>query len=277
MDKPVEFGFAQYITRELVGLYDYSANGLDRLNAYLVGRDFFVKRNLSIDTYLNFIKWRGVILVTLFMLGLLTILWLIFISFIAVGNGAISYLIMAAFIVFTILAVLIFLQGKFFINYSQTKYLLQFIKSDEANKAAFIQLDLNDPVGVAEFQSAYLLNRPYGENKRLQINLDRTEKLLLLDYLAGEPGSLNEYINKLYHLNPKLSKRGIFAVLGEILNTDEDNIRKGLPELERIRTKSGPLSAKRKQQLVQVQEIFRKANFQHIVNEIEDRLNQADR
>ncbi len=277
MDKAAELGFAQYVIRELVGYYDYSANGCDRLQAYLLGRDQFVNRNLSLDTYMNFIKWRGVFLVTLLILGLVTIIWLTIILFKAISNGSIAYTSMAVIVITSVVAVLVFLQSKFFLNYSQTKYLLKFIQSDVVNKAAFIQLDLNDPEAIAQFQSAYLLNRPYVEKKLSEVNLDRTEKLLLLDYLVGEPGSLNESINKLYHQNPKLSKRGIFAVLGDILNTDEDNIRKGLPELEKIRNQSGPLSAKRKQQLVQVQEIFRRANFLHIVSEIEDRLNQADR
>jgi hypothetical protein len=260
-----------------VGYYDYSANGIERFNAYLVGRDLFIKRNLSIDTFLNFIKWRGVLLITLFMLGLVTIILLCFILFMAISNGALAYALMAVFVIFSILGVLGFLQSKFFLNYSQTKYLLRFLQGDEANKAAFIQLDQNVPEAVAEFQSAYLLNRSYGENKISDINLNRTEKLLLMDYLAGDPGGFNDGINKLYHYNPKLSKKGIFTILGEILNTDADNIRKGLPEIEKIRTQSHPLSAKRKQQLVQVQEIFKRANFMHIVNEIEERLNQSDR
>lgn len=120
MDKPSEFGFAQYISRELVCFYDFSANGLDRSNAYLVGRDFFIKRNLSIDTYLNFIKWRGVLLFKQFILVLVTIIWLIFILFMAISNGAIAYALMTLILILSILGILGFLQSKFFLNYSQT-------------------------------------------------------------------------------------------------------------------------------------------------------------
>ncbi len=88
-------------------------------------------------------------------------------------------------------------------------------------------------------------------------NLDKTEKLLAIDFFLGEPRTSNELINKLC-LDPKcsLSKEGIYRVLGEVLAASPDNIKKGITRgVKEIRSGEN-LSTKRIDQPRNVKAIF---------------------
>jgi hypothetical protein len=100
--------------------------------------------------------------------------------------------------------------------------------------------------------------------------LDKTEKLLAIDFLLGEPGKFNELINKLC-LDPEscLTKEGIYRVLGEILAASPDNIKKDITNgIKEIRYGEN-LSAKRIDQLKRVKAVFSHSNLPLKAKEIQ--------
>ncbi|MFC4871016.1 hypothetical protein [Negadavirga shengliensis] len=100
--------------------------------------------------------------------------------------------------------------------------------------------------------------------------LDKTEKLLALDFLLGGPGALNEMINKL-SLDPNcgLSKEGVYRVLGEVLSASPDNIKKDITKGVKDIRSGENLSAKRIDQLRNVKAIFNRSKLALKANEID--------
>lgn len=103
-------------------------------------------------------------------------------------------------------------------------------------------------------------------------NLDKTEKLLAIDFLLGGPGTTHELINKLcVDQNCSLSKEGIFRILGEVLAASPDNIKKDIVRgVKKIRIGQA-LSAKRIEQLRNVKAVFTQSKLALKASEI-DRL-----
>ena len=88
-------------------------------------------------------------------------------------------------------------------------------------------------------------------------NLDKTEKLLGIDFLLGGPGTTHELINKLcVDQNCSLSKEGFFRILGEVLAASPVNIKKDITRgIKEIRSGNN-LSPKRIDQLRNVKAVF---------------------
>ncbi len=120
------------------------------------------------------------------------------------------------------------------------------------------------------FYENMLSKRDYAWIEALEKKLYKTEKLLALDFLLGEPGTLNELINKLCLThNCCLSKEGIYRVLGEILTASPDNIKKDITKRVSEIRYGEKLSPKRIDQLRNVKAIFNQANLAKIAGEIE--------
>ena len=103
-------------------------------------------------------------------------------------------------------------------------------------------------------------------------NLDKTEKLLAIDFLLGGPGTTHELINRLcVDQNCCLSKEGIFRILGEVLAASPDNIKKDITRgIKEIRSGNN-LSPKRIDQLRNVKAVFTQSKLTLKASEI-DRL-----
>lgn len=114
--------------------------------------------------------------------------------------------------------------------------------------------------------------RDYTQVEAAENKLDKTEKLLAIDFLLGGPGTLNELINKLC-LNPNfnMSKEGVYRILGQILSASPSNIKKDIVRgVKEIRSGEN-LSTKRIAQLRNIKAIFNQSKLALKANEI-DRL-----
>ncbi|MEX2568510.1 MAG: hypothetical protein WD431_21380 [Cyclobacteriaceae bacterium] len=108
--------------------------------------------------------------------------------------------------------------------------------------------------------------------------LDKTEKLLAIDFLLGEPGTLNELINKLC-LNPNcsLSKEGVYRVLGEILSASPSNIKKDITKRVKEIRSGENLSPKRIDQLRNVKAVFTQSKLALKASEIDRLIDSLER
>src|SRR5690606_22326484 len=144
-------------------------------------------------------------------------------------------------------------------NIRETKIFLNYV--DPSNKAAnfreFEGLDFNGLASAEAFYENMRAKKDYSPIKDIDTKLDKTEKLLAIDFLLGEPGMLNDLINKLcLDQNSRLTKEGIYRVLGEILIASPHNIKKDVTRvIEEIRN-AEKLSTKRIDQLKNVKEVF---------------------
>jgi hypothetical protein len=132
-----------------------------------------------------------------------------------------------------------------------------------ANFREFQNLDFLNKEGALLFYENMRAKRDYTpveisqNNLTTENKLDKTEKLLAIDFLLGRPGIFNELINKLcLDPNCSLSKEGVYRVLGEILTASPDNIKKDITKgIKEIRKGKNP-SSKRIDQLRNVKAIF---------------------
>jgi|GEM_PF-1396864 len=162
--------------------------------------------------------------------------------------------------------------GSTFKNIRETKIFLNYV--DPSNKAAnfreFESLGFNELKSAEIFYENMRAKKDYSPIEDFNIKLDKTEKLLAIDFLLGEPGTLNALINKLC-LDPRcgLTKEGIYRVMGELLAASPHNIKKDITKgIEDIRNAEN-LSSKRIDQLKNVKEIFTHSKLTAKANEID--------
>src|SRR5690606_38924846 len=172
-------------------------------------------------------------------------------------------------------AVIIYtLIGSTFKNIRETKIFLNYV--DPSNKAAnfleFERLDFHEFESAETFYENIRAKKDCHSPEVTDTKLDKTEKLLAMDFLLGEPGTLKGLINKLcLDQNCSLTKEGIYRVLGEILTASPHNIKKDITKgIEEIRCAEN-LSPKRIDQLKNVKEVFTHSKLTTKANEI-DRL-----
>ncbi len=120
--------------------------------------------------------------------------------------------------------------GNTFKNIRETGIFLKYINPYQKldNFREFEKLDFLDRDNAQVFYENMRTKRNYTVESSTG-NLDKTEKLLAIDFLLGGPGTTHELINKLcVDQNCSLSKEGIFRILGEVLAASPDNIIKDI-------------------------------------------------
>lgn len=162
--------------------------------------------------------------------------------------------------------------GKTLKNIRETAIFLRYVNPNEklANFREFENLDFLDKENALLFYENMRAKRDYIHDETPENNLDKTEKLLAVEFLLGGPGTLNELINKLC-LNPNcsLSKEGVYRVLGVILSASPNNIKKDIVKgVKEIRSGEN-LSSKRIDQLRNVKAIFSQSKLELKANEID--------
>ena len=163
-------------------------------------------------------------------------------------------------------------------NIRETGIFLKYVDPAEKlpNFREFENLDFMDKVGAIQFYDNMRAKRDYSIIAADENELDKTEKLLALDFLLGGPGNLNELINKLcHHSTCKLTKEGVYRVLGEILAASPDNIKKDITKGVKDIRSGNSLSQKRIDQLTNVKAIFNQSKLTLKANEIDKLLDTA--
>ncbi|MDO9554940.1 hypothetical protein [Rhodonellum sp.] len=247
----------------------------DRVLAYRYGWFIYSKNKLHFEDFSRFLirrKWFIYLsLVYPIMIALFSLLFAL--SFLKLEVWMILPL---AFLFSGLTGTIIYmLIGNTLKNIRETKIFLTYVDPTHKinNFREFENLGYWDQEGAESFYENMRAKRDYVPIESFQNRLDKTEKLLAIDILLGEPGTFNELINKLCH-DPKnsLTKEGIYRVLGEILTASSDNIKKDITKgVKEIRI-GDKLSAKRIDQLKNVKEVFFNAKLGMKASEIDQMM-----
>jgi len=156
-------------------------------------------------------------------------------------------------------------------NIRETKIFLNYVdpSSKAANLREFENLDFNELQSAEAFYENMRAKIDYRSIEVDDSKLNKTEKLLAIDFLLGEPGELNDKINKICQdCNNGLTKEGIYRVMGEILMASPDNIKKDISKgIQEIRI-GNKLSPRRIEQLKNVKDVFLKAKLLQKAGEV---------
>jgi hypothetical protein len=164
--------------------------------------------------------------------------------------------------------------GNTFKNIRETSIFLTYANPTAklSNFREFENLDFLEMEAAQLFHENMQAKRDYNLVEISESRLDKTEKLLAIDFLLGGPGTLNELINKLcLDPNCSLSKEGVYRVLGEILSASPSNIKKDIARRVKEIRYGKNLFPKRIDQLRNVKAIFTQSKLGLKASEI-DRL-----
>ena len=267
----------QYKLREYLLLFD-SYSEEERILAYRYGWHIFSNNRNHFENFSHFIQRRKwFIYLSLIYPILLTFLSLLLA--VSVLTIDVTLKVPIAIIFSGITAGIIYnLIGNTLKNIRETGIFLKYVDPAEKlpNFREFENLDFMDKVGAIQFYDNMRAKRDYSIIAADENELDKTEKLLALDFLLGGPGNLNELINKLcHHSTCKLTKEGVYRVLGEILAASPDNIKKDITKgVKEIRSGKS-LGQKRIDQLTNVKAIFNQSKLALKANEIDKLLDTA--
>ncbi|WP_163380226.1 hypothetical protein [Cyclobacterium sp. SYSU L10401] len=262
-----------YKLREYLLLFDGSSEE-ERMLAYRYGWHIFSINRQHFEDFSHFIRRRKwFVYLSLIYPILLTFLSLLLA--ISVLTIDVTLKVPMALIFSGITAGIIYnLIGNTLKNIRETSIFLKYVDPTEklANFREFETLDFLDREAALLFYENMRAKRDYAVIETSENKLDKTEKLLAIDFLLGGPGTLNELINKLcLDPNCSLSKEGVYRVLGEILTASPDNIKKDITKKVSEIRYGANLSPKRIDQLRNVKAIFNQAKLGSKASEI-DRL-----
>lgn len=268
-----------YKLREYLLLFDGSSEE-ERMLAYRYGWHTFSSNRQHFEDFARFIRRRKwFIYLSLIYPIILTFLSLLLA--VSVLTIDVTLKVPMALIFSGITAGIIYnLIGNTLKNIRETCIFLKYVDPTEklANFREFETLDFQDREGAQHFYENMREKRDYDFSEISESSLDKTEKLLAIDFLLGKPGTLNEMINKLcMGPNCSLSKEGVFRVLGEILSASPSNIKKDISgRVKEIRSGEN-LSPKRIDQLRNVKGIFSQAKLALKAFEIDRLIDTAKR
>lgn len=252
-----------YKLREYLLLFDGSSEE-ERMLAYRYGRHIFSSNRQHFEDFSNFIRRRKWFIYLSLVYPILFAFFSLLLA-LSVLTIEVTLKVPLALIFSGVTAGIIYnLIGNTLKNIRETGIFLHYIDPAEklANFREFENLDILDKEGALLFYENMRAKRDYSMIDADENKLDKTEKLLAIDFLLGRPGTLNEVINKLcLDPNCSLSKEGVYRVLGEILSASPDNIKKDITKrVSEIRCGAN-LSPKRIDQLRNVKAIFNQSKL----------------
>jgi hypothetical protein len=269
----------QYKLREYLLLFDGGTEE-ERILAYRYGWHIFSSNRQHFEDFAQFIKRRKWFVLLSLIYPILFALFSLLLA-LSLLTIEVALKIPLALIFSGITAGIIYnLIGKTFKNIRETGIFLNYI--DPSNKLdnfrEFEDLDFLDKDTAMAFYENMRSKRDYSPTDTSTGTLDKTEKLLAIDFLLGGPGTTHELINKLcVDQNCSLSKEGIFRILGEVLAASPDNIKKDITRgIKEIRSGNN-LSPKRIDQLRNVKTVFIQSKLALKASEIDRLLYICDR
>lgn len=268
----------QYKLREYLLLFDGGTEE-ERMLAYRYGWHIFSNNRQHFEDFAQFIKRRKWFIYLSLVYPILFAFISLFLA-LSVLSIEVELKVPLVLLLSALTAGIIYnLIGNTLKNIRETAIFLKYVDpyGKIGNFREFESLDFLDKDNAQEFYENMRLKRDFTVD-RSKGNLDKTEKLLALDFLFGEPGSLNALINKLcLDQNSRLSKEGVYRVLGEILIASPVNIKKEINNgVSEIRTGES-LSQKRIEQLGNVKAVFNQSKLALKAREIDCLIDSLER
>ncbi len=274
-EKP-NMSLTQYKISECFAIYDNSTPS-NRILDYRLGWLLFKKDNQTFKQYSDFINKKSVISMIilespLYILTLVIITYLMVYLYEFFHSLSIPIIIIGFGFIISLLFITYTLRGFTKKNRNQAKDFFHYINSEhkKSNFNFFNSMDIHDEESAEMLFEHFTIKHDFEINDTASINFDKSVKLLALDFLLGNPGSLKDNINQLYQNRSidNLTKVGIYKVFGSILGRSFDNI-KGFVEGDELSTiRTSPIESKRIQ-LTKVREIFVEANLRTLATKID--------
>lgn len=266
----------QYKAKESFWCFDELSEE-DRILAYRLGWQIFDQNKMFFQDFSTFHKRKGYLLQSLGYLIAVTLFAAVF--FIILVHPSILKFAFGLFVLAGSIMTFIVIMGKARKNLRETKRFFDYIDpiTKPYNYKEFLNLDLNDFEEAEVFYSNLRKGIDYQEEQIELVEYDKTISLLAIDFLIGNPGSLNDLKQKALQQDLELTSGGFDKVISSVIGGIDRGIRDYFSKISHDILTSKDLSGKRKEQLFKVREIFVKAGLKRKVASIDDFIgNRSD-
>lgn len=259
----------QYKVKELFWFFDEFSEE-ERIIAYRMGWQIFDQNKMFFEDYASFHKRKGIILQALGY-SLAVILFLSVVYILLVHPSGLKYAL-GAFVLAGSMMTFLVVMGKARKNLRETQRFFDFIdpNTKKENFQAFLNLESNDLKEAESFYENLRKGNDYQEEHGNVVEYDKTVSLLAIEMMLGELGTLNGLKQKLLQSDHIIKSGSFDKVLSSVVGGTDRGIRDYFSKISPEIANSKNLSAKRKEQLIKVKEIFINAGLREKAVEIED-------
>lgn len=264
-----DISLGKYKSKESFWYFDELSEE-ERILAYRLGWQIFDNHKLFFEDFSSFHKRRGYLLQSLVYLitgSLLVSTFFIVLVHPSALKFAFGMLVLGGWIMTNVI-----IMGKAKKNLRERSRFFAYIDPVEKpeNFEAFLRLNLNDYEAAGAFYSNLRKGIDYQEKEIEVVEYDKTISLLAIDFLIGNPGSLNDLKQKMLQQDPDLSSGGFDKVVSNVVGGTDRGVRDYFSKISTDILTSKELSSKRKEQLLKVREIFVKAALKRKVALLDD-------
>lgn len=259
----------QYKVKELFWFFDELSEE-ERILAYRMGWQIFDQNKMFFEDYTSFHKRKGIILQALGY-SLAAILFLSVVYILLVHPSALKYAL-GAFVLSGSIMTFFVVMGKARKNLRETQRFFTFIdpNSKKENFQAFLNLGPNDLKEAESFYENLRKGNDYQEEQGIVVEYDKTVSLLAIEMMLGELGTLNNLKQKLLQSDHNIKSGSFDKVVSSVVGGTDRGIRDYFSKISPEIANSKNLSAKRKEQLIKVKEIFMNAGLREKAVDIDD-------
>ncbi|MBN7817285.1 hypothetical protein [Algoriphagus pacificus] len=264
-----KISLGQYKAKELFWYFDELSEE-ERVLAYRMGWKIFDENKMFFEDFYSFHKRKGALLQVLgYFLALCLFLSVVYILF--VHPSSLKYAL-AGFVLAGSIMTFFVVIGKARKNLSETKRFFNFIDpiDKKENFKEFLSLSSNDLRHAETFYSNLRKGNDYQEEQSNLVEYDKTVSLLAIEMMLGELGVLNELKQKLIQSDQKIKSGSFDKVVSSVVGGTDRGIRDYFSKISPEISNSRRLSAKRKEQLIKVKEIFINAGLREKAVDIDD-------
>ncbi len=264
-----KLSLGQYKAKESFWYFDELSEE-ERILAYRLGWEIFDQKKMFFEDFFSFHKRKGYILQCLgYLIAIILFLAVFFI--ILVHPSDLKYAF-GTFVLAGSIMTFIVIVGKARKNLRETSRFFQFIDpiNKPENHRVFLSLELNNFEGAEAFYSNLRKGNDFQEEQIEVVEYDKTVSLLAIELMLGELGVLNDLKQRLLQSDHSLKSGSFDKVVSSVVGGTDRGIRDYFSKISPEIANSSNLTAKRKEQLFKVKEIFNNAGLREKALSIDD-------
>jgi hypothetical protein len=242
----------------------------ERILAYRLGWQIFDQNKMFFEDFSAFHKRKGYLLQSLGYLIAVSLFAAVF--FIILVHPSVLKYAFGLFVLAGSIMTFIVIMGKARKNLRETRRFFNYIDPIDKpeNHKAFLGLDLNDYEGAEAFYSNLRKGIDFKEEQIEVVEYDKTISLLAIEFLIGNPGTLNDLKQKALQKDQEITSGGFDKVISSVIGGTDRGVRDYFSKISTDILSAKELSSKRKEQLFKVREIFVKAGLKRKVASVDD-------
>lgn len=268
-DFDAKISLGHYKAKELFWYFDELSEE-ERVLAYRMGWKIFDENKMFFEDFTSFHKRKGVLLQTLgYFLALSLFLSVVYI--LLVHPSSLKYALGAFVLAGSIMTFLVVI-GKARKNLRETKRFFNFIDPHDKkeNFKEFLSLESTDLKHAEAFYSNLRKGKDYQVEQTNLVEYDKTVSLLAIEMMLGDLGILNDLKQKVIQSDHKIKSGSFDKVVSSVVGGTDRGIRDYFSKISPEISNSRRLSAKRKEQMIKVKEIFINAGLREKAVDIDD-------